>query len=110
MPHPQHSLIYLNFRTGPIIGKCLLTSIEISKLKESYFQKKLKKVVIPVSMYCSNQSVYISVAHKHLGLTLYEKPLFTNYISDKIIEALFKILSSFQRLCRKLGPYDNWIT
>ena len=53
-----------------------LTFIKINKLKKLYLQESLEKFS-PQSL-LNDQSMEISVAQEHLGLTLDEKLLFIN--------------------------------
>ena len=51
--------------------------------KDVIFSRKIRKG-FHLKLYFNDQSVEILVAHQHLGLTLDEKLLFTNFINNKI--------------------------
>ena len=61
--------------------------------QEAIFSRKLRKGFHP-NLFFNDQPIKRSVAHKHLGLTLHEKLLFTDCINDKINKTLKSVCRS----------------
>ena len=92
-------MICLKFEDRPVTGKCLLTPIEINKLKKSYFHGSLEKFFY-LNLAFNDQPIERSVALKHLGLTfvrphldysdiIYNQPL-NEYLSNRLESVQYK--------------------
>ena len=59
-------MVKLKFKVGRINWKSLLIPMDLSKLKKSYVQERLKKVIIQVSV--NNHPIERAVALKHVAV------------------------------------------